>query len=74
MTNKRIYERYGLHEGDRVRLKVHGLWNAADTDDDGCKEYRGTIYQMYELFAVIMTDSGLHPTFRWEDFKKWRVS
>ena len=71
--NRRLVERFGIREDDRVKLRIRGSVLAEDTDGEGCKEIKGTVYQIYQDFVVIMTRYGTHPSFPWSDFLRWRT-
>ena len=71
--NRRLVERFGIREGDRVKLRIRCSVLAEDTDGEGCKEIKGTVYQIYQDFVVIMTRYGTHPSYFWSDLEKWRV-
>ena len=73
MKNRRLVERFGIHEGDRARLMCCGDIRIEETDVNGIHEIRGTVYQIYQDFVVIMTRFGTHPSFPWSDFLRWRV-
>lgn len=73
MKNRRLVERFGIHEGDRVRLMCCGDIRIEETDVNGIHEIRGTVHQIYQDFVVIMTRFGTHPSFPWSDFLRWRV-
>lgn len=73
MKNKKLTEKFGIHEGDRVRLTYHGDYRNETINDNGVHELCGTVYQIYQDFVVIMTRYGTHPSFPWSDFLKWRV-
>ena len=73
MKNKRLNEKFGIHEGDRVRLNVMRDMKGPAPDWEYIKEICGTVYQIYQDFVVIMTRYGTHPSYFWSDFEKWRV-
>ena len=62
-----------MRVGVRGKLRIRGSVLAEDTDGEGCKEIKGTVYQIYQDFVVIMTRVGTHPSFPWSDFLRWRV-
>ena len=71
--NRRLVERFGIHEGDCVRLSVKRDVQGPDPDGEYIKEICGTVYQIYQDFVVIMTRYGTHPSFPWSDFLRWRA-
>ena len=73
MKNKRVTERFGIREGDRVRLRIRGDMRNEETDAGGFREICGYVYQIYRDFVVVMTRVGTHPAFLWQDFQKYRV-
>ena len=73
MKNRRLVERFGIHEGDCVRLSVKRDVQGSVPDGEYIKEICGTVYQIYQDFVVIMTRVGTHPSYFWSDFEKWRV-
>jgi hypothetical protein len=73
MKNRRLVERFGIHEGDCVRLSVKRDVQGPVPDGEYIKEICGTVYQIYQDFVVIMTRVGTHPSYFWSDFEKWRV-
>ena len=73
MKNKKLTEKFGIHEGDRVRLMCRGDMRNEETDINGIHEIKGTVHQIYSDFVVIMTKFGTHPSFPLSDFLRWRV-
>ena len=71
--NRRLVERFGIREGDRVRLSVMRDMQGPDPDGEYIKEICGTVYQIYQDFVVIMTQYKTHPSFPRSDFLRWRV-
>lgn len=69
--NRRLVERFGIREGDRVRISVKR--DVQGPDGEYIKEICGTVYQIYQDFVVIMTQYKTHPSFLRSDFLKWRV-
>lgn len=71
--NRRLTERFGIHEGDRVRLMCRGDTRSEEADINSIHEIKGEVYQIYRDFVVIKTKFGTHPSFLWSDFLKWRT-
>lgn len=71
--NRRLVGRFGVREGDRVRLHIKRDVQGPDSEGEYIKELRGTVHQVYQNFVVVATRYGTHPSFLWSDFLKWRV-